>query len=686
VKNLNNTELNLNDNKRWITTNEAAECMEITPRAARQKAENGELGEIKEISGRGGRAGINILIRPENLPAAAYLRYYAKHNQPPQIKELGIEWDQATEKQKEKAVAAHQRLTAWLDYRKNHPASKGEADQEFIAAWRQLHPEDKVSRPTHYLDLEKFKQGGLGALVPQHGLHRRGTEIIDPDAKATFLSIYLDSAQPSISHCIELVQTINIIQNKNWSLPSSKRTFERIVASLDEATKTLMREGKTALNNKHGAHLIRNYDDLEVMQIWQCDHQEQDFFVRGPHGEIARPWQTVWMDARSRMVVGWHCSMGGNTDTIMAGFADSSLSLGGLIPAHWVIDNGRDFTGKRLTNGCKKFRKIDESTVKALTQHLGITVHYCIPENPQAKHIERCFRTLREYFDKYQPSYTGNEPKKRPETAEEARKTGQVMSWDQFVQASKDAWLYYNTRPHSGEGMNGKAPMEVFNEGLQQIQARRVKPDALKFLMWRTSEPRMVRGGGIQIDGSFYRSSELLDYEGKKVHARFSPNCKTVFIFNEKDVKLCEAELVETSAWLDQEKTKDGMAVKNAFKKQVRQKVAAIRRAADPVAHDKKTLFGLQTEMAKRRAAVIKKTVPTVIEPVRTPFDQIAKEVAATADKHQPQVDLMDQYFQRQSHRIAVGETSRNIQQNLEEIQEGFAMLEKGLRKLNGGK
>lgn len=684
---MNNSKLTHN-NDHWITTDEAAEYLGLTPQAVWHNAKNGKYGEIKEVPGRG-RGGKNIMILLQNLPAAAYLRYYAKHNQPPQHKELGPEWDQATEKQKEKAIAIHQRLIAWLDYRKNHPASKGEADKEFIAAWRQLHPEDKVSRPTLYLDLEKFKQGGLGALIPQHGLHRRGLEIIDPDAKATFLSIYLDSAQPSISHCVELVRTINIIQNKNWRLPSSKRTFERIVASLDEATKTLMREGKTALNNKHGAHLIRNYDDLEVMQIWQCDHQEQDFFVRGPHGEIARPWQTVWMDARSRMVVGWQCSMGGNTDTIMAGFADASLGLGGLIPAHWVIDNGRDFTGKRLTNGCKKFRKIDESTVKALTQHLGITVHYCIPENPQAKHIERCFRTLREYFDKYQPSYTGNEPKKRPETAEEARKTGQVMAWDEFVQATKDAWLYYNTRPHSGDGMNGKSPMEVFNEGLQHIQARRVKPDALKFLMWRTSEPRLVRGGGIQIDGSFYRSSELLDYEGKKVYARYSPNCKTVFIFSENDVKLCEAELVEPSAWLDQEKIKAGMAQKNAFKKQVRQKAEAIRRAADPVAHNKQALFELQTEMAKRRATGIKKASPKVIEPIRTPFDLIVNEVAAVVEKRQPHIDhidLMDQYLQKQSHRIAVGETSRNIQQNLEEIQECFAMLEKGLKKLNGGK
>lgn len=616
------------ESEHWITTEEAAVFLGLTPRAVRHNANEGKYGEIKDETGHGcGRGGKIILIRPENLPVAAYLRYYAKHNQPPKVKEIGPEWDQATENQKEKAVATHQRLIAWLDYRKNNPSKKGDSDLNFIAAWQHLNPEDHVSKATLYRDLEKFKQGGLGALIHQHGLHRRGQEIITPEAKFTFIALWGKLSEPSIAHCVEQLRTLKILENLDWTLPASNRTYERIIANLDEATKTLMREGKTALNNKHGAHLIRDYDGLEVMQIWQCDHQEQDFFVRGPHGEIARPWQTVWMDARSRYVVGFCCTMSGDTDTIMAAYADGSLELGGLTPEHWVIDNGRDFTSKRLTNGCKKFRKINENTVKAMTQHLGITVHYCIPENPQAKHIERCFRTLREYFDKYQATYTGNDPKKRPETAEEARKAGKVMTWDEYVQASRDAWLYYNTRPHSGEGMDGKSPKQVFYEGLEKIQARKVKTESLMFLMWRTSEPRTVRGGGIQIDKSCYRSRALLEYEGKKVHARYSPSFNKVFIFSEEDVKLCEADLVPDSEWLNQEKTKEGMAEKNAMKKQTIQKVDQIRKAAHPDALDNAKLFKNQTEMGHREDAQITITRPTVIEPVRTPFDKIAKEV-----------------------------------------------------------
>jgi putative transposase len=623
------------NSENWITTEEAAEYLRITSRAVRDNARNGKYGEIKEAPSRGGRSGISYLIRPENLPAEAYVRYYAAKNQPPQIDNLGPEWEQATQRQKEKAVAIHQRLMAWRQFREHNPGNKGDIDDRFLAAWRQLHPEDRVSLPTLYRDWDKFTEGGLAALVPQQGLHRRGAELISPEAKATFITLWGKLVNPSIAHCVEQLRTINIIDNKGWTLPHSNRTFERIIVSLDDATKTLMREGETALNNKHGAHLIRDYDGLEVMQIWQCDHQEQDFFVQGPHGEIARPWQTVWMDARSRMVVGWHCSMSGNTDTIMAAFVDGSLALGGalggLVPPHWVIDNGRDFTGKRLTNGCKKFRKINESTVKSMTQHLGITVHYCIPENPQAKHIERCFNTLREYFDKYQPTYTGNRPEKRTQEAEDARKAGKVMTWAEYVQASKDAWLYYNTRPHSGAGMDGKCPKQVFYEGLEKIQVRRVKPEALMFLMWRTSDPRLVRGGGVQIDGRFYRSTALLEYEGKKVHARYSPNWETVYIFSQDDVKLCEAKLVQNAEWLNQEKTAEGMAQKNAAKKQTRQKVDAIRKAADPVALDDAKLFTYQTEMAGRIDVAIPKTSPKVVEPVRTPFDQIAGELVETA-------------------------------------------------------
>jgi hypothetical protein len=664
---LSNTELTFNT-ENWITTEEAAKYLGLTPRAVRHNVNEGKYGEIKEETGHDcGRGGKIILIRPENLPAAAYLRYYAKHNQPPQVKELGPEWAQATERQKQKAVAIHQRLIAWLDYRKNNPSSKGDSDRNFIAAWRHLNPKDRVSKATLYRDLEKFKQGGLGALIPQQGIILRGQEIIDPEARFTFIALWGKLSQPSISHCVEQLKTLKILKDKDWTLPSSNRTYERIIANLDEATKTLMREGKTALNNKHGVHIIRDYDGLQVMQIWQCDHQEHDFFVKGPHGEIARPWQTVWMDARSRYVVGFHCSMGGNTDTIIAAYADGSLDLEGLTPSHWVIDNGRDFTGKRLTNGCKKFRKINENTVKSMTQHLGITVHYCIPENPQAKHIERCFRTLREYFDKYHPTYTGNDPKKRPETAEEARKAGKVMTWNEYVQASRDTWLYYNTRPHSGDGMDGKSPKQVFYEGLEKIQARKVKPESLMFLMWRTSEPRIVRGGGIQIDRAFYRSRDLYEYEGKKVYARYSPNCKTVYIFNEDDVKLCEAELVSESEWLNQEKTQEGMAIKYAGKKQVMQKVSKIRTAADPDALDDAQLLANQTEMAHREDAKIIKTRPTVIEPVRTPFDKIAKEaVATTTDYKQPH--RMAVAVGQERYREDPDERDRRISSNFEKL------------------
>ena len=678
----------------FITIEEAAEYEKLTPRAVRYNAKNGKYGEIKEVSGRG-QGGKNILIRPENLPAEAYVRYYAKQHKPMDVKEIGTEWDQATQTQRERAVFVHQRLTAWLEYRQNNSQLKGSIDQRFIDAWLVMHPDDKISLATLYNDKSKFEERGLTGLLPKHGLHRRGCEVIDTEAKATFVSMYLDMAKPSISHCIELLRSVNIINKKDWNLPTSKRTFERIAAAIDNDIRTLGREGATAYKNKHGLYIMRNYDSLKVMQIWQSDHQEQDFFVRGPRGEIARPWQTVWMDARSRYVVGWHCSMGGNTDTIMAAFCDSSISAGNIVPEHIHIDNGRDYAGKRLTGGSHKFRNIEPAKVTAMIDHLGITTHFCIPENPQAKQIERAFRTLREYFDKYQATYTGNNPVNRPETAEAARKAGLVMNWDDYVKASEAAWLYYNTRSHSGEGMDGKSPMQVFNEGLAEITARRVNPESLKFMMHRTSEPRKVCQNGITINGKFYASPTLMDYQGREVYARFSPNSKTVWIFSadKKETYLCEAELLEQTDWLNQEGIKSGMRAKSKFKKHTQDKLNAIRTAADPVAHDKQALFDRQTEMAKRRAAEIPKNVPQIVAPVRTQFDHIAKDLnkksqtkrpvtGKSADKQHESYDWLN-YLEQQQQLKAVGENRRPVSQD--EIDASFESLIKGLKKMNGG-
>lgn len=672
--------------EKWITTDEAAKYEQITPQMVREKARSGKYSEIKEVSSRGGRSGVSILIRPESLSPEAYIRYYAANNQPAQVENIGPEWERATQSQRERAVFVHKRLNAWREYRENHDGNKTEIDDKFITAWEAVYPEDKISQATLYRDLQKYEKGGLGALLPQHGIHRRGLELIDPEAKSTFVSMYLDMAKPSISHCIELVQTINFIKKKDWTLPTSKRTFERIVEALDAEVVTLGREGKTAFNNKHGIYISRNYDNLEVMQLWQSDHQQQDFFVRGPHGEIARPWQTVWMDARSRTVLGWHCSMGGDTDTIMAAFCNASFTNGNLIPEHIHIDNGRDYSGKRLTGGDHKFRKIDEAKVTAMIDHLKIVTHFCIPENPQAKHIERVFRTLREYFDKYQESYTGNRPCNRPETAEEARKAGLVMSWEQYLKTSADAWLYYNNRPHSGKGMDGKSPLQVFNEGMSSIKARRVDPDALRFMTWRTSDTRQVRRGGlIQVDNRVFSSLTLMDHQGEEVYIRYNPFYNKVWVFSMDDVQICnDAELVEGAEWFNNDDIQAGMKQKNGQVKRAKQKLQAIRDAADPVAQNKKALFSLQTQMAEQRAADVPKAKPTVIEPVRTTFDQIAKELAA-AEEDRQQVQWQNlQATLGGTRRMAVGAENYQNRNDIDRrIDESFKLLGLALQKMN---
>jgi hypothetical protein len=119
---------------------------------------------------------------------------------------------------------------------------------------------------------------------------------------------------------------------------------------------------------------------------------------------------------------------------------------------------------------------------------LGIAVTHCIPHHPQSKHVERFFRTLHERFDKCWPTYTSGNPFTRPDATSLAMmdhrrllRAGRVNESrhplaSRFIVACL-SWIdEYNQTPHTGEGMEGASPLQIFDANRNPNQ--KPAPDA----------------------------------------------------------------------------------------------------------------------------------------------------------------------------------------------------------------
>ncbi len=290
------------------------------------------------------------------------------------------------------------------------------------------------------------------------------------------------------------------------------RTFLR---GLPKPLQIISREGERAYHDRCEMFLVKKYTDHLANDIWVSDHMIHDVWVRNdifpdhPLDAPIRPWLTAIIDYRTRKCLGFvHCATP-SSDTLSAALRIAISQFGK--PKTFYIDNGKDM--KAL--GRKVMLSPQASGVLV---RLGIESQYCIPKHPQSKHIERWFGTLHARFDaKWGPFYSGHSPKERPEECDQVlaehqklMKSGQIEQSplplaSEFLQLAAYWISEYNAEhKHTGQGMDGRTPNEIFDAEYPVGQRRPCDPRALDVLL-RRREVRVVREGGcIELDGHRY--------------------------------------------------------------------------------------------------------------------------------------------------------------------------------------
>jgi putative transposase len=287
----------------------------------------------------------------------------------------------------------------------------------------------------------------------------------------------------------------------------SLRTLQRAVGrDLRPGDRAAMVEGAEG-RRRHQVYL--RWEPSHRNEIWEADHKELEVLVRPPRCQRGqKPWVTLFLDAFSRLIMGWAIALSPSAATVLAALGkgirlDPERGPFGGVPSVLRWDNGLEFAA---------------ASIKAAAGALGCAALPTAAYSPHLKgKMERANRTVTQDLLGGLPFYT-NGPR-----AVDGRLYGPdapPMSLGTFV-GEFDRWVrHYNTeRPHAGLG--GQTPLARWEADATPLQ---VVPDAdLRWLML-AGEARTVLKDGIHFHGLAFIAPELNGRVGQKVEVRHVPH------------------------------------------------------------------------------------------------------------------------------------------------------------------
>lgn len=469
-----------------------------------------------------------------------------------------------------------------------------------------------------------YRKSRLVGLIPRQDRCGRKPADWPEEAKSFLKSVWLSPTRRSKQFAIRRVR--ETAKGKGWELPSD-RTLARYLDAIPESIKIRQREGAKAYAQKVLPYIQRDYEQLQVNEVWNSDHCQLDIFVVDERGRKFRPWLTGWQDCKSRRIVGSRVVRQASSDSIVAAFVQAAGRCG--LPRAAYMDNGSDYSGRRVSGGSARFRQTKaarearRAEMRGVLENLGIRPIFAIPGNARAKIIERFFRTMKLEFEKaIETGYVGSNPQERPEGADRARRRGELLTFDEV----RELWAtyveqVYNRTPHSGRGMHGRTPNQVWSDAVESgLRERVAQPATLSLLLRQAKQVKRSRQG-VCVEHRFFDSPELrgaVDL-GAHVIVRYDVDAldTRVHVFSLSGQYLCEAEYIAPTGFLD----RSAIAESRRRQKEIR-------------ALDEPEIQEVRREQAKLAREQLVTGVPTVdedaarssvVEVVRTPFDADAR-------------------------------------------------------------
>ncbi len=567
---------------------EVAELLGITKRAVIDACQNGTYSDVT-LTGCNGGAG--YLIPLAALPSLAQARYWSgRAGHEPDLDDLPTEqaealwkrYESATVKLKERAQAT---FAALLDLerlqRDGHPMTGPGGIVERIQA---EHGISKSALYTARKAVSRFPQScWLPVLVPAYaGGNAKAAEFTD-DAWDYFLR---HAITPGARLKTAFKRTQREGEKLGWSVPSYDTAKARYEA-LPRDVRDLVKQGPTAIK-KLSPTQRRDYLSLALHEMWSTDSRKLDLMVvdtdgeMGRKGRVFRLYLNAFQEVRSRALIGYAIGAGLNADLVRAGFLDALRITANIRPKRIQPDNGRENDNGEITGGVPwKFRgKVKEGGIIGLWPYLGIDVVWATPAHGQAKPVERLFGTLAGMFEtlpEFRGAYCGHKPDARPEEWDKSKAVPLKLA-RKMLKEEIDA---YNRQPHTGHGMDGKSPMQVYEELIRQPGAvfHRVTPAQRVVCTYSAVEVTISKTtGSFKILGVEYRSNQTVKLApGAGYFARYNPNDlgATVYVYRGEKL-VAEAERINLTSFNDKASAKDIMKKRAQYRKAVERQAEAL--------------------------------------------------------------------------------------------------------------
>jgi putative transposase len=404
---------------------------------------------------------------------------------------------------------------------------KGKTLKSFVGRWNEKNPHLKTSYERILRLRAKYIEQGISGLVPGYGKSAGRTKVKNDALYDYFKTAYLKEGAPSLQSCwtrtMGFASTKSILTDLN-NFPAPITFLRRLERELPEDQIYRARHGFEAWNRKYGYYLDRDYSKIKPGEILISDHAQVDVLVRLSNGKIAAPWVTAFRDFKTSKWLGWlHHAEAPNSDHVFQAFYFAVRDFGR--PTDIIIDNGKDYRVRDFAGGRKRHSiSHDEYRMVPMLTLLGVTPHFAIPRNAQAKPIERDFLKNKEWFSKHLKGYRGGNVKERPEALREEVRRGDLLSWEEYCKCM-DLFItdILNKTSSQGKVLQGRCPDEAWESEVQAIN--RVSPDSLKLFCMRTSETFTIGRNGVR-DGTIgvtYYAPWMDGLKGKKCYLRRDP-------------------------------------------------------------------------------------------------------------------------------------------------------------------
>jgi len=405
--------------------------------------------------------------------------------------------------------------------------------------WSLAHPDRPVAPRTLERWLARYARGGAAALADGRRANGGRTEA-SPEAVGAVIGLYLDQARPSLRACYELVQAS--AEENEWRLPSYSTVRRLVRRRLSPRVEALGRDPRR-YRDRMELCLRRDWSRVSAMELWCADHRQHDVWLprRRADGSWgwARPWLTLFHDARSWYPVAWTVAFDhADANRVMATFARAAAEHG--LPEWLYLDNGKDFRASRWSGGRRLKgragpRLLDPKPLDPVLDMLGVGVVWAKPYNARAKPVENQFHQALVPFDKTWKTYCGETTETRPERLKGIRPevaAGRGITIEAFRAALADYLADYVSWDCPVAASRGLSVRRAFAELRAEDFEQIVPSEAMLRQLLIPTKPLMIRQQGLWVHelGEYYWSAEIENRRGatardasRKVVVKYDP-------------------------------------------------------------------------------------------------------------------------------------------------------------------